>query len=308
MEVGSQIAFDKAHHEFVAPQGEADADPSSHTIPLSIIVQVTRRCPLKCVFCSESEQMPDPSFEALESIASKLSGVHRVYLSGGEPLLRPDIFDLIDVYRRQFPVVGLPTNCVFIDRTVAERLRGRISYVNAGLDGPPAVNARLRGSYDEIIKGLTHLRDAGIEVSLSTVILRETLPYLQYVVAVADALGIIKVKFVIPVPRGRATALTDDDYANASDILAEFQRLTDLKRQAGWRPRLKFTFWDESTEGYALLVYPDQTVVAWPVLSAEQSIFRVGNLGTDSLQDIWRRYPYKRNHLRKYTGLAMHKA
>jgi len=302
------IVFDEEHHEFTAPDGEAAIELATVDRPLSMIVQVTRRCPLKCAFCSESEKIRDPTFEALEKLSQKLTGVERIYLSGGEPLVRKDIYQLIDLYKARFKIVGLPTNCMYISKDVAERLRGRVSYINAGLDGPRNVNDRVRGAYDKIIRGLMNLRDSGIEVSLSTVILRETLPHLHYVVAVADTLGITKVKFVIPVPRGRAISLRPEDYASSEEIAGKFTELVSLKRELGWRPRMKFTFWDANTEGYALLVYPTQDVFAWPVLGAPDSVVRLGNLESESLADIWERYPYKLNHIRKYTGLTMHKA
>jgi MoaA/NifB/PqqE/SkfB family radical SAM enzyme len=145
-------------------------------------------------------------------------------------------------------------------------------------------------------------------VSLSTVILKETLPYLQYVVQIADILGVIKVKMVVPVLRGRAKNLKPSDFACNEDIAAKFAEIVALKNQLGWKPRIKFTFWDKSTEGYALLVYPDKKVYAWPVLGAPDSVLLVGDLANDSIQDVWSRYPYRKNHVDKYVGLTMHRS
>lgn len=277
-------------------------------LPLSVIVQVTRRCSLTCPFCSESEAFEDPSFEALVALKDKLRGVQRIYLSGGEPLLRHDIFDLIIEYRPAFHVLGLPTNCMLITDRVCAQLQGRIDYVNAGLDGPRHINNLVRGAYDEIIAGLTRLRNAGIEVSLSTVIMRQTLPYLQYVVQIADDLRITKVKMVLPVPRGRAKSLDPSDYPSREEVLAKFEEIKHLKTQLGWKPNVKFTFWERNTEGYALLIYPDQRVFAWPVLDQEDGVVRVGDLSREALSEIWQRYPYKQNHIDKYVGTSMYKA
>jgi MoaA/NifB/PqqE/SkfB family radical SAM enzyme len=53
-------------------------------------------------------------------------------------------------------------------------------------------------------------------------------------------------------------------------------------------------------EGHALLVHPDGDVVASPVPSLPGCVRRVGNLKERDMGSIWRDYPYKENHLRKY--------
>ena len=307
--MSKNIFFDKEHHEFALANTDATQAPYEEILqPLSVIVQVTRRCPLHCAFCSESDQFEDPSFDSLLELKARLKGVSRIYLSGGEPLLRPDIFALLASYRHDFPVLGLPTNCVYINKDICSQLKGTISYINAGLDGPRKINDLVRGGYDQIVAGLADLRGSGIEVSLSTVILKSTLAYTNYVMQIADDLGVVKVKMVIPVPRGRAKGLHPEDFAQEQDILAKFQEIATLKKVLGWKPRVKFTFWDRTTEGYALLIYPNRKVYAWPVLDAPDSAVLIGDLNEQTIQSVWMTYPYKKNHINKYVGVTMHKA
>src|SRR5690348_6685994 len=81
-----------AGHHFTAT-GDADLRElaESASAPLSVIVQVTKRCDFGCVFCSETLMMPDPTLDQLDVIRANLAGVRRVFLSGGEPLLRRDL-------------------------------------------------------------------------------------------------------------------------------------------------------------------------------------------------------------------------
>jgi len=306
--MNKKISFDLSNHEFKMAQYNSDSDLDKVYAPLSVILQVTRRCNLKCNFCSESQYFADPHIDDLLHLIPLLSGVQRVYLSGGEPLLRNDIFDIIDEFGKRFPVLGLPTNTTIITKEVCNKLYGKISYINAGLDGPRDINNLVRGGYDDIIKGLYILRDNGIEVSLSTVILKYTLPFLQHVVQIADVLGITKVKMVVPVLRGRAAALTEDDFASNKDILNKFHEISHLKETVGLRPRVKVTFWNSDTEGYALIIYPDFNVYAWPVFDQPDAVLHIGSLKEESIEAIWARYPYKYNHIKKYTGLTMYKA
>jgi len=299
------IYFDNEHHEFTTSDLTINQNNISNF--LSVILQVTRKCNLKCQFCSESEIFEDPSLATLKSLLPKLKGVERLYLSGGEPLLRDDIFEIIDLYRPHFKVLGLPSNVTLIDDEICKKLKGKINYLNAGLDGPREVNNLIRGGYDSIINGLKLLRIHNIEVSLSTVILNSTLPYLDYVVQIADVLDIKKVKMVIPVSRGRAIAIPKEDFASEKDIIDKFNEIKKLKDKLSWNPRIKFTFWNEKTEGYAVLVYPNRKVYAWPVFNMENSVRYLGDLTKESIIDIWNNYPYKQNHIRKYTGLSMNK-
>lgn len=306
-QMSTNIYFDYKYHEFSFKNKDADNFYSCIKSPLSMIVQVTRKCNLNCSFCSESDTIKSPSLKILENLKNKLQGVERIYLSGGEPLLRNDLFEIIDMYRPNFKILGLPTNCTKISKRVCERLIGKIDYLNAGLDGPRYVNNIVRGNYDDIIKGLYNLKDSGIGVSLSTVILQSTLEYLKYVVQIADTLGIVKVKMAIPVHRGRAKNLSEKDYVENEKIIRYFLEIKELKEKLGWKPRIKFTFWNKKTEGYALLVYPNQKVYAWPVFDKPDSVSFIGDLNNESLEDIWLKYPYKINHIEKYTGISMYK-
>lgn len=305
--MNSNITFDLKNHEFCVESPEKGIDYSSIKLPLSMIVQVTRRCNLNCKFCSESESFEDPSIGELESVCDKLKGVKRIYLSGGEPLIRKDIFEIIDMYKEKFDVLGLPTNCSKIDNDVYKKLLGKISYVNAGLDGPRGINDQYRGNYDEIISGLNILKDSGIEVSLSTVILKDTLPYLNYVVQIADLLNVVKVKMVVPVLRGRARSLQDSDFVNDEIIMKKFEELKMLKSNLNWKPRIKLALWSKDTEGYALLVFPNQKVFAWPVFDKDDCVEYIGDLHSESMNDIWEKYPYKKNHIDKYVGITVNK-
>jgi len=71
-------------------------------------MQVTKRCDFGCVFCSETLQRPDPTLRELEIMRDNLSGVPRVFLSGGEPLLRHDLVEIVEMFSGS--IVGLPTN------------------------------------------------------------------------------------------------------------------------------------------------------------------------------------------------------
>ena len=88
----------------------------------------------------------------LDTIRGNLAGVQRVFLSGGEPLLRRDFGEIVDMYSGEF-IVGVPTNATRGLRHAAAMV-GKVAFVNVGLEGPRATTNRVRGDYDRIMSGL----------------------------------------------------------------------------------------------------------------------------------------------------------
>jgi sulfatase maturation enzyme AslB (radical SAM superfamily) len=93
------IFFDGKRHHFKSLAGlDVDKAVAGFECPLSVILQVTRRCNFDCSFCSEIVQMPDPTLEELALMNKNLQGVQRVFLSGGEPLMRKDFVEIAEMF------------------------------------------------------------------------------------------------------------------------------------------------------------------------------------------------------------------
>jgi hypothetical protein len=92
------VAFTAGHHFALSGETGPAALAAAAAVPLSVILQVTKRCDFGCVFCSETLHMGDPTLAQLDVIRGNLAGVQRVFLSGGEPLLRRDLPEIADMY------------------------------------------------------------------------------------------------------------------------------------------------------------------------------------------------------------------
>jgi len=77
------VAFTTGHHFTLDGQADPGALGEAAAAPLSVILQVTKRCDFNCGFCSETLQMADPTLDQLDTIRASLAGVQRVFLSGG---------------------------------------------------------------------------------------------------------------------------------------------------------------------------------------------------------------------------------
>ncbi len=300
-----QVAFTDGHH-FTAGQG---ADPvalaDAATAPLSVIVQVTRRCDFDCGFCSETVPMPDPTLEQLDAIRANLAGARRVFISGGEPLLRRDITEIAQMFSGF--IVGLPTNATR-GLALAPRLAGLVDFVNVGFDGPRSTFSRVRGDYDKAMTGVRALAAAGLPLSLSAVVLRSTVHALPYLCQIADVLDAGKVKLILPLRKGNALGLPEREFITASEAAEAFGRLTELRAVHDWRPAVRMTPWTPETEGHMIVVEPDGSAQAWPVYDEPDLFGYLGNLLHEPVTEIWDRYPYKANHYAKYLGASIHAA
>ena len=304
------VAFTAGHH-FTAT-GDADLRELAElaTVPLSVIVQVTKRCDFVCVFCSETLMTPDPGLDQLDVVRTNLGGVQRVFLSGGEPLLRRDLPEIVDMFSG------------FIPRRADQRHPRRGHGAAAGREGGVRQRRlrraagdllqgprRLRQGHDRYDKAMTGLRAfiaAGLPVSLSAVVLRSTLHALPYLYQIADVLDCGKLKLILPLRKGNALGLAEREFITTDEARDAFGRLTELRTLHDWRPAVRMTPWTAETEGHMIVVEPSGDAQAWPVYDQPDLFLKLGNLLQEPVTRIWDRYPYKRNHFAKYLGASIY--
>jgi len=249
--------------------------------------------------------MPDPTLDQLDVIRANLAGVQRVFLSGGEPLLRRDLPEIVDTFSGI--ILGLPTNATR-GLVMAPQLAGKVAFVNVGFDGPRATFARVRGDYDKAMAGLRAFVAAGLPVSLSAVVLRSTMHGLPYLYQIADVFDCGKLKLILPLRKGNALGLAEREFITVDEARDAFGRLTELRTLHDWRPAVRMTPWTAETEGHMIVVEPSGDAQAWPVYDQPDLFLRLGNLLQEPVARIWDRYPYKRNHFAKYLGASIYTA
>lgn len=308
------IEFSARGHYFTTTLCDDDLAVAVDSInrPLSVIYQVTRRCNFDCNFCSETFQTKDPKLELIAAIERNLAGVPRVFLSGGEPLLRPDFVEIVDIFRRH--IIGVPTNATR-GQSMAPKLVGKVSFINVGLEGPRNTTNRVRGDYDKVMRGIQAFKEAGLPLSISAVVLRSLLTSLPFTYQIADVLDAGKIKLIHPIRKGNGLALADSEFLSLAESVDLFESMKALANEHGWTPGLRMTTWTRETEGYSILVYPDGSAWSWPVYGGvaelgdqrgpEDKVAYLGDLKEEPITEIWKRYGFKLNHLRKYLGKSI---
>lgn len=141
-----------------------------------VIWNLVRRCNLTCKHCyatSADKDFPgelstQQVYDVLDDL--KAFGVSVLILSGGEPLLRPDIFDISRRAKEMGFYVGLSSNGTLIDENNIEQIaQAQYNYVGISIDGKPDTHDRFRrkqGAFDESMRGIELCQQAGIKVGL----------------------------------------------------------------------------------------------------------------------------------------------
>jgi len=152
---------------------KAFAEKSGFYPPDAMLMSPTMRCNLHCYGCYSASYSPeeDLPFEVIDRLVGecKEMGIHLVIMTGGEPFLRKDLFDLFE--KHEDTIFQIYTNGTLIDEEMVERFVVLGNVVPAiSLEGlrEETDNRRGRGQFDRITKVMDWLRKAGIFLAVST--------------------------------------------------------------------------------------------------------------------------------------------
>jgi radical SAM protein with 4Fe4S-binding SPASM domain len=131
-------------------------------------------------------------------------------ITGGEPFLRNDIFEVLKEIRSRGFDIYILSNGILIDRERAKILSDlAISGVQVSIEGPEKIHEKIRGkgSFSSALKGVRHLLDQGITVTLNITLSDINADYFMEMVELSSAIGVQRLGFSRLVPSGRGKSL-----------------------------------------------------------------------------------------------------
>jgi radical SAM protein with 4Fe4S-binding SPASM domain len=131
-------------------------------------------------------------------------------ITGGEPFLRNDIFEVLKEIRSRGFDIYILSNGILIDKERAKILSNLvISGVQVSIEGPEEIHEKIRGkgSFSSAFKGVRHLLDQGITVTLNVTLSDINADYFMDMVELSSATGVQKLGFSRLVPSGRGKSL-----------------------------------------------------------------------------------------------------
>ncbi len=186
-----------------------------------VIWNLIRRCNLTCKHCYSisadtdfpNELTTDQVFEVMDDL--KAFGVPVLILSGGEPLLRPDIFEIAHRAKAMGFYTALSTNGTLIDDSNIERIAEvGFDYLGISIDGIRETHDRFRrkaGAFDASLAALRRCRELGIKVGLRFTMTQDNAAELPQLLQLMDDEGIDKFYFSHLNYAGRGNKNRKDD-------------------------------------------------------------------------------------------------
>ena len=199
--------------------GQSDELRYEHTPSTGPIVvyNCTPRCNLRCLHCYSTSDCARRDAELDTTQAKKFLAdtleinAPVVLFSGGEPLLRPDLLELLAEAKRLGLRTVISTNGTLIDEQIAAKLKdASLSYIGISLDGPEQIHDEFRqskGAFKATLKGIQNCLNAGLRTGLRFTITKTNHLQVPLVYDIAAENKIRRICFYHLIRSGRATKL-----------------------------------------------------------------------------------------------------
>lgn len=182
-----------------------------------VVYNCTARCNLKCLHCYSSSGPSSRSDELTTAHAKQMLGQAAamqcpvVLFSGGEPMLRSDLFELLAEAKRFGLRAVLSSNGTLIDAAAAKKLgESGVSYVGISIDGKELFHDQFRqteGSFKAALAGIQNCQEAGIRAGLRFTITKANAEQVPAVFDIAASAGVRRICFYHLIRSGRAQKL-----------------------------------------------------------------------------------------------------
>ena len=200
-----------------------NSEPQTNNYPLRMIAwELTRSCNLACVHCrASSERGPYPGeltteecYRVMDKIVSFSKPV--IILTGGEPLLRPDLFDLSAYGSAKGLRMVMATNGTLLTEDIIQKLKASgVQRISISLDGPDAEThdafRKVKGSFKGSLRGIEMAKKGGLEFQINTTITQVNLHLVPKILNLAVTLGAVAHHIFLLVPTGRGKDLKDQE-------------------------------------------------------------------------------------------------
>jgi radical SAM protein len=208
--------------------------------PFLVIWEVTQACDLSCLHCRACAQ---PSRSALEltteearRMIDEIADMHVpvFVLTGGDPLKRPDIFELVEYAASRGVRTSLTPSAtpLLTKDAIADLQRRGLARLAISLDGPTAeihdAFRRVPGSYDWTLNAVRCARQYGLPAQINTTITRHNLQYVDAMIELLEGMDIVLWSVFFLVPTGRGSAI---DLISAEEFEQVFDKLYQASRR-----------------------------------------------------------------------------
>jgi radical SAM protein with 4Fe4S-binding SPASM domain len=274
---------------------------------------ITNVCNLRCRHCYQDDfsTKDDLDWKALREVSDNILSTLKewnqgacIHLTGGEPLLKPELFPLLDYLNQKSTVeeLGIITNGLFIDRELLKKLsvHPKLLKIKVSLDGAdPEINdlIRPRGTFEQVVRNLSLIKkEERFESIIMFTVMKRNYENLPFLLSLCQDLGMDSLILERFIPWGRGREMMDevlerDQWKKAVETLFTFSSLS--VEEDGVLPyqayQIRFDGEEVELQGApcvlgrdGLCIMPEGTV--YP---CRRFPISVGNLLEKSLKEIW---------------------
>lgn len=282
------------------------------TPPRALFFNLTHRCNLNCIhcavlagsYCFSKHGTSELTLEEIESVAerfARLGGI-QLFLAGGEPLLREDVFDVIKCFSSRGVFTLLETNSTLITKQSARKLkRSGLNQISTSIDGMPQTHDSFRqkvGAFRMALEGIKNAKEVGIHIEINNTVYSKNYKELADIAELTAGLG-IPLRFTPLSLIGRAKDLENETITPAQ--LVRLIRLASDLNKEGYMVSVNLPpallplnlisgspecGWGE----YLCGLFPDGAMSICPI-TAEYPEFIAGNMREKEFEDIWHNSP-----------------
>lgn len=266
-------------------------------MPNSVCWNITKECNDNCLFCYRDQISENLSFNSRKLIIEKIafSGISKLTFAGGEPLLIPEIQELIEYSNNYKLTVSMSTNGILLKDELLDFCLENLEWLSLSLDGATDAiqNEMTRGSGH--LKRVLDILDYAVlykkrkcKLKINTVVSRVNK---EYILEIADLIAyrsINRWKIFQFVPlRGNATfynekfAITDDEFSQVVMKIQEYLKNEEVVLSISGR---------ENIESAYFVIFPNGDIK----ISTDLKDTVLGNALTDDLKQIWEKGNYFR--------------
>ncbi|HOC68968.1 MAG TPA: radical SAM protein [Candidatus Hydrogenedentes bacterium] len=208
-----------------------------------LLLFLTGRCNLRCRICgvcdlehgyNDEEELSTEQWKEVISAAAEKLGTTLAVVSGGEALLREDVFEIIHYAENKGISVHLCTNALLLNEDKMERLRDSgVSTVSFSLDGPEAFihdDIRGEGNFDKTVSAIRkfHTIAPEIHMGINFVITKQNYRRMIEMLHFAESLGAGQIKFA---PLHTNLLHRNKDFSGCDNLVFHSEDLPDLERE-----------------------------------------------------------------------------
>ncbi|MCH7224997.1 radical SAM protein [Haloferula sp. A504] len=182
-----------------------------------VVWNITRTCNLRCIHCysdSMARQYPgELDWDQMKAVVDDLAAyeVPSLLFSGGEPMIHPHFFDLVDYATEKGLKLTISTNGTLITPEKAAKLKqAEVAYVGISLDGIGEIHDHFRGkegAFKAAVRGFRHCHDVDQKTGLRLTLTRHNVENIERILDFIEEEEIKRVCFYHLVPAGRGSEL-----------------------------------------------------------------------------------------------------